>query len=288
MTYVRFERLRLIGFDFTNGAAKQGKLAPWEQRFSELTQFVKTNGHANVPPVYVTFPKLGKWVIKQRKYHKNKMLLDVRFFRLRYLGFNFTLGASQIGKVKLWDKRFGELSKFVAENGHANVPRGHAKLGWWVDGQRKLFKKNKLSEVRTERLRHLSFTFDAREQAQKERAAKGVPEPVKRIRGKAKALVEDELGVEMDYRQHHPQTFLAPPHPPAVASFPPPQPIAVGTTFPPLQPPRGGHLTHPPTHPTYPHLQPPNPNLTFPPPQPVQIQWTDPRSYGAPAPFLGS
>lgn len=47
-------------------AHEEGKLAPWEDRFSQLTEYVQRFGNADVPINYAENLSLGSWVYRQR------------------------------------------------------------------------------------------------------------------------------------------------------------------------------------------------------------------------------
>jgi len=68
---------------------------------------------------------------------------------------------------KTWEERYDELKMFKECYGHVIVPQNHSSLGWWVNTQRKEYKKLKLSKkslLTTERVLKLvdvEFCFDA-------------------------------------------------------------------------------------------------------------------------------
>lgn len=128
----------------------------WEMRYHELALYVDGHGHANVPARYEPNHSLGTWVMGQRKAHQNQQMTPERFGLLERLGFNFD---GRHGNV--WDVRCKELEAYVEEHGNADVPYKYqnSKLGEWVSRQRKVHKKNKLSQECVERLQILGFNF---------------------------------------------------------------------------------------------------------------------------------
>ncbi len=70
-----------------------------------------------------------------------------------------------------WDLRYGELQRFRKDNTHCNVPKNweeNQQLANWVEHQRILYKKGKLSDERVERLKAIDFVWDPDEVAWEE------------------------------------------------------------------------------------------------------------------------
>jgi hypothetical protein len=79
----RHVQLTNANFDF--GSSKVDK---WNAHYSNLLSYQKiNNGSCNVPLHHVQYPKLGKWVRKQRTLNKNNTLLIDRYDRLNAIGF---------------------------------------------------------------------------------------------------------------------------------------------------------------------------------------------------------
>jgi hypothetical protein len=75
---------------------------------------------------------------------------------------------NNISHTDRWEKRYQELVEFKKEFGHCNVPGRWAEnkqLGRWVDNQRYFFKCRKLSVERVQRLRHIGFRFNPRDES---------------------------------------------------------------------------------------------------------------------------
>jgi len=70
LTQERIDALDSIGFQWNPGRRVNDDL--WEQRFNELCEFKRENGHTNVPEKYAPNKSLGKWVSNQR--HRRKLL----------------------------------------------------------------------------------------------------------------------------------------------------------------------------------------------------------------------
>ena len=83
---------QLTNADFDFGLSKSDK---WNVNMSNLISYQKShNGSCNVPLHYIPYPKLGKWVRKQRTASKNNTLLKERYDRLNAIGFWNTSAAS--------------------------------------------------------------------------------------------------------------------------------------------------------------------------------------------------
>eukprot|EP00978_Attheya_sp_CCMP212_P015994 scaffold41572_cov51-Attheya_sp.AAC.2 len=138
LTIVRREKLESIGFVFrppNNGLT-------WDQRFQELVDFKKINGHTIVP---IGSGPLGKWVSDQRtqyrllKEGKDTTSTIARREKLESIGFVFRCPPNG----PPWDQRFQELVDFKKINGHTNVPTRSGPLGNWVSYQRRHYRRLK-------------------------------------------------------------------------------------------------------------------------------------------------
>lgn len=129
----------------------------WDEMLAELCIFKNEHKHCNVPKKYPENQKLSSWVGKQRVEYSHGKLSMIRIEKLNHVGFIWNTLHS------LWEELFIELREFKQKNGHCSVPKGHEKtqkLSSWVSVQRNMFKKNKLSKERIERLEELGFVWD--------------------------------------------------------------------------------------------------------------------------------
>jgi hypothetical protein len=115
----------------------------WSDKFSELCQFKKENGHCCVPRTFKENVALGRWVKRQR--HQNKLkqegrpstMTDERVLALERIGFVWD------PHLTSWEDRLGELKEYRQVNGHCNVPSNHQlnpRLAAWVKSQRRQYK----------------------------------------------------------------------------------------------------------------------------------------------------
>eukprot|EP00978_Attheya_sp_CCMP212_P029974 scaffold108682_cov51-Attheya_sp.AAC.1 len=120
LTIDRREKLESIGFAFIFTIATTTSRTPWRQRFQEVVDFKKINGHTNVA---TNSGQLGTWVNCQRRQYrllkegKKSVLTEGRREKLERIGFTFR-GPR---KGPTWDERFQELEDFKKISGHTNV-----------------------------------------------------------------------------------------------------------------------------------------------------------------------
>ena len=144
-----------IGFDWRTSQTK------WSVRFQQLCEFKEQFGHCLVPKRYSANPKLGNWVLNQRRIYrlyqeeKPSYMTGERIQELESVGFKWETGAFN------WSVRFQQLLEFKVQFGHCLVPikySAHPKLGRWVSHQRnnyRLYQEGKPSRMTGERIREL-------------------------------------------------------------------------------------------------------------------------------------
>lgn len=127
----------------------------WDYGFQQLQAYVEEHGDARVPSSYVSaarFP-LGAWVRGNRR--RRALLTPQQTAAL----------AAQPGWVwnlhdAAWEEAFGRLSAYIAEHGHAHLPRGFRcadgfALDQWASVQRTDLAAGRLSAEREDKLRGL-------------------------------------------------------------------------------------------------------------------------------------
>jgi hypothetical protein len=98
----------------------------WEDRYHELLRFKGEYGHTRVPARYKTNPKLGRWVMTQRRQFTVLMkglpsaLTTERMNRLNEIGFIWGLRSDP---VTMWNRKFAELKAYKREYGNCLVPQ---------------------------------------------------------------------------------------------------------------------------------------------------------------------
>ena len=146
------------------------KPVTWDDRFKELAEFHKSNGHCIVPQHYADNRQLGKWVNSQRKRYSeqkpNSSLTPERIHKLERLGFCWKVRDRFFDRE--WDHRLGALRDFYDKYGDCNVPSDWKEdplLAKWVTRVRDEYEKflgNKTSKLnldRIQKLEDLGFDF---------------------------------------------------------------------------------------------------------------------------------
>eukprot|EP00978_Attheya_sp_CCMP212_P023315 scaffold71170_cov54-Attheya_sp.AAC.1 len=149
---------------------RKKKKASWDERFKELVDFKKINGHANVPTNSEPF---GTWITNQRAHYQSlqegkdsPLTIDKRK-KLESIGFEFKLNRRATSYIT-WDQRFQELVDYKKINGHANVLTHSGQLGRWITTQRmryRLLKEGKYSPLtidECEKLESIGLEFKCR------------------------------------------------------------------------------------------------------------------------------
>lgn len=118
----------------------------WKCQFAKLSEYKRVHGDCTVPARYAEDPKLGHWVMTQRRQFNlmkkgkpSSMTVD-RIKLLNDVGFSWSI---RIDPEKMWNLRYEQLQHYQQENGDCLVPQrfpGNPKLGTWVNTQRRHYK----------------------------------------------------------------------------------------------------------------------------------------------------
>jgi len=155
----------------------------WEEQFLALYAYKEQHGHCRVTARYKDNPKLGRWVMTQRRQRtllnqgRLSSLTKERIRRLDSLGFLWSLEETRprddenhlfARDDEGWEGHFKNLTAFKEEHGHTRVPNRYKtipKLANWVMSQRRQFtlltqgKKNSMTPERIQKLDSLGFTW---------------------------------------------------------------------------------------------------------------------------------
>jgi hypothetical protein len=151
----------------------------WNARFDDLLGFHRQYGHCLVPLKYVKNLSLSHWIKRQQYQYrmkatgKHSTMTDERQAALEMVDFVWDSHAAG------WEEKWEELRDFKETHGHCNVPktfRPNQQLAVWVKCQRRQFKvfwqegkttTANITKERIEKLLHLGFDFNPRQQSGK-------------------------------------------------------------------------------------------------------------------------
>jgi hypothetical protein len=143
--------------DWTWGGSRRISQS-WQESLSSLIEYAKEHGNSKVPHNYITNDgfSLGRWVIQQRYLYKKNKLSPGRIEALEELP-GWTWGKES---RKSWPKAYEYLKQYAEVNGHPRVPINVVtddgyRLGKWVDNQRYLYKKGRLTLERQKALEQI-------------------------------------------------------------------------------------------------------------------------------------
>lgn len=121
----------------------------WHDMYEKLKFFKETYGHTNVSNEYNI--NLHQWVYYQKELYKLNKLSKNKIEKLNILGFIWEYETD----LK-WENMFNELKN---SDNYLN----NKQLARWVNAQRALYKKNKLSKMRIDKLNSINFKWDGQE-----------------------------------------------------------------------------------------------------------------------------
>mmetsp|Transcript_24709 Transcript_24709/g.42269 ORF Transcript_24709/g.42269 Transcript_24709/m.42269 type:complete len:449 (-) Transcript_24709:164-1510(-) len=146
----------------------------WEEQFKALRAYQLRFGNCKVPARYKANPKLGRWVMTQRRQFTLLMqgfpsaLTAERIRRLESVGFTWSVRPEP---VSTWNKKFQELKAYKATYGNCMVPQryqANSQLGTWVHTQRRQYKlmtegkKSSMTKEKAEALDSIGFFWAAK------------------------------------------------------------------------------------------------------------------------------
>lgn len=146
---------------------KNIKQKAWEDKFKQLKEFWKENGHAFVPVNYKENKSLGTWVASQRWLEAKGKLDPAKKKKLDQLGFVWTKDTEKELKAindEKWEESFEKLKAYKEKYGTCQVSlRVDRVLQRWTCWQRKAFYEGKLPEDRLNRLNEIRFPWSIQE-----------------------------------------------------------------------------------------------------------------------------
>lgn len=143
----------------------------WKCQFAKLSEYKRIHGDCTVPARFSEDPKLGHWVMTQRrqfnlmKKGKPSSMTVERMKLLNDIGFSWSI---RIDPEKMWNLRYEQLQQYQANYGDCLVPQRFSenpKLGTWVNTQRRHFKlmnegkSSCMNEERVKLLEKIKFVW---------------------------------------------------------------------------------------------------------------------------------
>lgn len=143
----------------------------WKCMYAKLANYKRINGDCHVPARHNEDPKLGHWVMTQRrqfnlmKKNKPSSMTVERIKLLNDLDFSWSI---RIDPEKMWNLRYEQLQEYKKKRGDCLVPQrfaGNPKLGTWVNTQRRHYKLMKagrpscMNQERLELLESIGFAW---------------------------------------------------------------------------------------------------------------------------------
>jgi len=173
----------------------------WEDQYKALRAYRLSNGNCRVPARYKANPKLGRWVMTQRRQFTVLMqglpsaLTAERIQRLESLGFTWSVRPEP---ASTWNRRFQELKAYNAAHSNCLVPqryRVNPQLGTWVHTQRRQYKlmkegkKSSMNKEKADALESIGFFWAAANSASSSSSSHKLP-------------IDDSLSDLSDHSEH--------------------------------------------------------------------------------------
>lgn len=161
----RYERLTKIGLSWNvakevdrtalrlAGSHYQEREDLWEKRFKALGKWKNKQSELTIQTDFSVY----RWLVRQRKAHRDGLMRADRQKRLEKLG--FPMEAPDFKEPK-WEKQLEELIAFKKRFGHFHVRKTqHRELCDWVDRQRRRYQSGRLLPHRRRKLEAIGFTW---------------------------------------------------------------------------------------------------------------------------------
>ena len=147
----RIRALDKLGFDW------HVDVGTWEQRFAELCAFKQRFKNTRVNVKWSENPQLGAWVVSQRYRRRRGKLRTDYEQRLNEIGFEWDVLGPDLVR---WEKMFNRLLEFRDQK-FRFVSRDNTPLAEWMQRQRRLHRRGKLSSDLEARLTAIGFPWVA-------------------------------------------------------------------------------------------------------------------------------
>lgn len=158
----KIEKLNLIGFQW--GEMKGvSEFELWMKTYSKLKSYFENNGHSSPKKSYGD-KQLVSWIFQQRHRKRKDKLKEEYFNLLEEIKFVWNPDLTKTNDV-VWLGNYKTLVDYKEKFGNTNVSQSNKEykfLGKWVNDQRHNFKKDKMSELRINKLNEVGFIWDTR------------------------------------------------------------------------------------------------------------------------------
>ena len=132
------------------GVARSPRQDAWNRNLAELKQFIKHNGHANVPHACPGFSHVATFIKRQRELYRQGLLPPERQKVLENLGVAWSMAD------RSWNRALAELKQFIAQNGHAKLPPYSPEF---LCRYRRLYRQGRLPPERQQALKSLGVRW---------------------------------------------------------------------------------------------------------------------------------
>ena len=136
----------------------------WQKNFALFKEFKEEHGRLPYSSETYKDINLGSWLNTQKNSYKNNILTPEREELLCSIGVEFDRTQDVIFEER-WQNSFALLKEFVSEHGrfpHKRETYKDVNLGVWLDSQKQVYKKGKLTSEREELLRSVGVEFEPR------------------------------------------------------------------------------------------------------------------------------
>lgn len=135
----------------------------WDKYYKEAVKYYKSNGNLLVPLEYVVNGVgLGTWISAQRRNYKQGKLNSNQIDELEALGMIWNFSKTT------WYNFYQYVKAFYLKNGNLSIPSGYVvdgyNLGNWINNQRQLYKKGKLTKEKEILLEELKIKWCVEEE----------------------------------------------------------------------------------------------------------------------------
>ncbi|MDE6285302.1 MAG: helicase associated domain-containing protein [Bacilli bacterium] len=135
----------------------------WQKMYSYALEYYNKHKNLNIPNKYkVNGYDISNWVVKQREKYKKGTLTKEQIKLLEDIEMNWN------PTENLWEEMYDLANKYFKNNGNLMIPQwyeiNNRKLGEWILSQRQLYKNNRLSSDKIEKLNAIKMNWNPQEQ----------------------------------------------------------------------------------------------------------------------------